>query len=67
MKLRYDKVTVGQSLIVSSDGQKEKRSVVVSDAFTYKTKYDDMMVRLTMNDGSVFYGWSHNLVWDGNE
>lgn len=53
------------NIVVSNDGQKEKRQVVVTESFTYKTKYDDVMVLLTMNDGSVFYGWDYRELEDG--
>ena len=65
MKLRYDQVKVGNSLVVSSDGSKEKRNVIVTEALTYPTKYGDLMVKLTMGDNSVFYGWDYREVEDG--
>ena len=65
MKVRYDKAVIGDTFVVNNDGQKEKRQVVVTESFTYKTKYDDVMVRLTMNDGSVFYGWDYRELEDG--
>lgn len=59
--VKYCCVMVNDTLLVASDGQKEKRLVVVTETFRYPTKYGDMMVRLTMDDGSIFYGWDNSL------
>lgn len=58
MKVRYDQVVIGDKLVVSNDGQKEKRIVAVTEIQTWVCQYGDVIVKLTMEDGASFLGWN---------
>ena len=58
--VRYDAVKEGDELLVSSpDNSKTKVTVKVTKVEHYPNSLDDIVYRVTLSTGDVYYGWGY--------
>jgi len=56
MKKQYSQVQIGDKLLVN------KQEVTVTNVYSYSNNFDNIIVKLTLSDGSIHFGWDYREV-----